>query len=153
MDDPAETPLATITFFWIKGNIHLNPTLHPNGTFHGQLQEPRVNNMNIKINVDFLFYFILFLFIDLFIDLFIYLFIWGGGGGGGLAWDKYDIFWVKISVTFLHNSLQAPGPWLNTKMSSCQYRKSHCGEDKTVVISYTGKMSSSGCPRFSYLFT
>ena len=42
-----------------------------------------------------------------------------------------------------------PGPWFNIKMSSCQCRKSHCG-DKTVVrssylyngISYTGKMSS-----------
>ena len=41
------------------------------------------------------------------------------------------------------------GPWFNIKMSSYQYRKSHCG-DKTVVrssylhngISYTGKMSS-----------
>ena len=42
-----------------------------------------------------------------------------------------------------------PKCWFNTKMSSYQYRKSHCG-DKTVVrlsylhngISYTGKMSS-----------
>ena len=42
-----------------------------------------------------------------------------------------------------------PGPRFNLKMSSYQYRKSHCG-DKTVVrssylhngISYTGKMSS-----------
>ena len=42
-----------------------------------------------------------------------------------------------------------PGPWFNIKMSSYQYRKSHCG-DKTVVrssylhkgISYTGKMAS-----------
>ena len=41
------------------------------------------------------------------------------------------------------------GPWFNIKMSSYQYRKSHCG-DKTVVrssylhngISYTGKMVS-----------
>ena len=44
---------------------------------------------------------------------------------------------------------QQPGPWFNIKMSSYQYRKSHCG-DKTVVrssylhngISFTGKMSS-----------
>ena len=28
-----------------------------------------------------------------------------------------------------------PGPWFNIKMSSYQYRKSHCG-DKTVIISY-----------------
>ena len=42
-----------------------------------------------------------------------------------------------------------PGPWYNIKMSSYQYRKSHCG-DKTVVrssylhngISFTGKMTS-----------
>ena len=41
------------------------------------------------------------------------------------------------------------GPWFNIKMSSYQYRKSHCG-DKTILrpsylhngISYTGKMSS-----------
>ena len=40
---------------------------------------------------------------------------------------------------------QTPGPWFNIKMSSYQYRKSHCG-DKTIVrssylhkgISYTG---------------
>ena len=44
---------------------------------------------------------------------------------------------------------QRPGPWFNIKMSSYQYRKSHCW-DKTVVrssylhngISYTGKISS-----------
>ena len=44
---------------------------------------------------------------------------------------------------------KGPGPWFNIKMSSYQYRKSHCG-DKTVVrssylhngISYTGKMTS-----------
>ena len=47
------------------------------------------------------------------------------------------------------NYCRNPGPWFNIKMSSYQYRKSHCG-DKTVVrssylhngISYTGKMSS-----------
>ena len=43
----------------------------------------------------------------------------------------------------------SPGPWFNINMSSCQHRKSHCG-DKTVArssyhhngISYTGKMTS-----------
>ena len=43
----------------------------------------------------------------------------------------------------------APGPRFNIKMTSYQYRKSHCG-DKTILrpsylhngISYTGKMSS-----------
>ena len=42
-----------------------------------------------------------------------------------------------------------PGPWFNIKMTSYQYRKSHCG-DKTILrpsylhngISYTGKMPS-----------
>ena len=49
----------------------------------------------------------------------------------------------------LSASLTLSGPRFNIKMSSYQYRKSHCG-DKTVVrssylhngISYTGKMSS-----------
>ena len=42
-----------------------------------------------------------------------------------------------------------PGPWFNIKMSSYQYRESHCG-DKTILrpsylhngISYAGKMRS-----------
>ena len=42
-----------------------------------------------------------------------------------------------------------PGPWFNIKISSNQYRKSHCG-DKTIIrssylhngISYTGKTTS-----------
>ena len=42
-----------------------------------------------------------------------------------------------------------PGPWFNIKMSSYQYRKSHCG-DKTILrpsylhngVSYTGKTPS-----------
>ena len=50
---------------------------------------------------------------------------------------------------FIANELQLPGPWFNIKMSSYQYRKSHCG-DKTIFrasylhngISYTGKMAS-----------
>ena len=51
--------------------------------------------------------------------------------------------YITITNTF------RSGPWFNIKMSSYQYRKSHCG-DKTVVrssylhngISFTGKMSS-----------
>ena len=47
------------------------------------------------------------------------------------------------------SNVRIPGPWFNIKMSSYQYRKSHCG-NKTVVrssylhngISYTGKMTS-----------
>ena len=62
---------------------------------------------------------------------------------------------VMFSAFWLHDNIQSvfridqPGPWFNIKMSSYQYRKSHCG-DKTVVrssylhsgISYTGKMTS-----------
>ena len=56
-----------------------------------------------------------------------------------------------------------PGPWFNIKMSSYQYRKSHCG-DKTILrpsylhngISYTGKMMSFywiGAQNADYIFT
>ena len=46
-------------------------------------------------------------------------------------------------------TLTQTGPWFNIKMSSYQYRKSHCG-DKTILrpsylhngISYTGKTTS-----------
>ena len=62
---------------------------------------------------------------------------------------------VRVYVSVIHPNapyclcLWCSGPWFNIKMSSYQYRKSHCG-DKTVVrspylhngISYTGKMSS-----------
>ena len=71
-----------------------------------------------------------------------------------LAWNDSRQHWKTpwytmggcniIWMTAVH-----PGPWFNIKMSSYQYRKSHCG-DKTVVrssylhngISYTSKMSS-----------
>ena len=51
--------------------------------------------------------------------------------------------------TDMTHIFMTPGPRFNIKMSSYQYRKSHC-EDKTVVrssylhngISYTGKMTS-----------
>ena len=61
--------------------------------------------------------------------------------------------WVSEGYPIYYNSPQGgfypPGPWVNIKMSSYQYRKSHCG-DKTVVrssylhngISYTGKITS-----------
>ena len=59
----------------------------------------------------------------------------------------YNVARVSMScgAMWAHRS----GPWFNIKISSYQYRKSHCG-DKTVVrssylhngISYTGKMSS-----------
>ena len=55
----------------------------------------------------------------------------------------------KLSTLLASLCGKSSGPWFNIKMSSYQYRKSHCG-DKTVVrssylhnvISYTGKMTS-----------
>ena len=56
---------------------------------------------------------------------------------------------AKVSGGGLTLLVRKPGPWFNIKMSTYQYRKSHCG-DKTVVrssylhsgIFYTGKMIS-----------
>ena len=53
------------------------------------------------------------------------------------------------SMKVLGSNTGPSGPWFNIKMSSNQYRKSHCG-DKTILrpsylhngISYTGKMTS-----------
>ena len=54
-----------------------------------------------------------------------------------------------IPETLHTNQFEWPGPWFNIKMTSYQYRKSHCG-DKTIWrpsylhngISHTGKMPS-----------
>ena len=68
--------------------------------------------------------------------------------------EKFYIL-IQISLKFVPDSpvdksaLSAPEPWFNIKMSSYQYRKSHCG-DKMVIrpsylhngISFTGKMAS-----------
>ena len=62
-----------------------------------------------------------------------------------LSWSKF----ACKKWRFITCHKQGPGPWFNIKMSSCQYRKSHCG-DKTILrpfylhneISYTGKMTS-----------
>ena len=62
------------------------------------------------------------------------------------CWRSVAIVSAMISVPW---QSKGPGPWFNIKMSSYQYRKSHCG-DKTVVrssylnngISYTGKTAS-----------
>ena len=59
----------------------------------------------------------------------------------------YEMRWNKIIQPKMKTT--TPGGWINIKMPSYQYRKSHCG-DKTVVrssylhnwISYTGKMTS-----------
>ena len=62
-------------------------------------------------------------------------------------WITLDI----MNVMYWYKKLpeQYPGSWFNIKVSSYQYRKSHCG-DKTILrpsylhngISYTGKMTS-----------
>ena len=60
------------------------------------------------------------------------------------GWSCLIFHWWLMSLC-----CQEPGPWFNIKMSSYQYRKSHCG-DKTVVrssylhngISFTAEMSS-----------
>ena len=79
-------------------------------------------------------------------------------GTPGSKWDQSctngSSSWCTLGVSLLYKTnlsttKQLPGPWLNIKLSSYQYRKSHCG-DKAVVrssylhngISYTGKMSS-----------
>ena len=59
---------------------------------------------------------------------------------------SYVIPTLLLSIS---QKLKASGPWLNIKMSSYQYRKSHCG-DKTILRppylhngnSYTGKTTS-----------
>ena len=57
---------------------------------------------------------------------------------------------VMVKLFFSWNIVvSVPGGWINIKMPSYQYRKSHCGE-KTILwqsylqngISYTGKMTS-----------
>ena len=57
-------------------------------------------------------------------------------------------FMWALNIALSYYVHQISGSWFNTKMSSYQYRKSHCG-DKTAVrssylhngISYTGKMT------------
>ena len=66
----------------------------------------------------------------------------------------FETWWHPSDITvmvcrYLQNQAITTGPRFNIKMSSYQYRKSHCG-DKTVVrssylhngISYTGKTTS-----------
>ena len=69
------------------------------------------------------------------------------GWASGLWVSKLRYYCIAGTSTGIN--WHGPGPWFNIKMSSHQYRKSHCG-DKTVVrssyphngISYTGKMTS-----------
>ena len=58
-----------------------------------------------------------------------------------------QIFWA---VKFRFSWSVIPGPWFNIKMSSYQYRKSHCGYNTILRpsylhngIAYTGKTASS----------
>ena len=67
------------------------------------------------------------------------------------CWWPVSLCYQGINSMYWYNSptIFQPQHWFNIKMSSYQYRKSHCG-DKTVVrssylhngISYTGKMAS-----------
>ena len=60
------------------------------------------------------------------------------------------LVWTVVPLLLKGPDVAAtPGPWFNIKMSSYQYRNSHCG-DKTILrpsylhngIPYTGKMTS-----------
>ena len=64
----------------------------------------------------------------------------------------FEAPWHSCVVTVMNSQWKnknSPGPWFNIKMSSYQYRNSHCG-DKTILrssyldngISYTGKITS-----------
>ena len=62
-------------------------------------------------------------------------------------WAGQDSFLDQRKFEF--ENIQSSGAWINIKLPSYQYRKSHCGE-KTILrpsylhngISYTGKMTS-----------
>ena len=65
-------------------------------------------------------------------------------------WSMCIVITTKIFVAICFPiDLGEPGPWFNIKMTSYQYRKSHCG-DKTILrpsylhngIFFSGKMSS-----------
>ena len=68
--------------------------------------------------------------------------------GAEIFWEKWKIYFNFLQFFNSAENRQEPGPQFNIKMTSYQYRKSHCG-DKTVVrlsylhkgISYTGKTS------------
>ena len=72
---------------------------------------------------------------------------------GSAEFPIWPFWWwsqnVPVKLLGQCHGCGCPGSWFNIKMSSYQYRKSHCG-DKTVVrssylyngISYAGKISS-----------
>ena len=84
------------------------------------------------------------------------MYIWGLNCNR--RWCYTGFMWsVHLFVVFCHchsviwkvSRWLSSGPWFNIRMSSYQYKKSHCG-DKTILrpsylhngISYTGKMTS-----------
>ena len=75
---------------------------------------------------------------------------WSMGKSIWVIWASDNV--AQLQVYKIPKALKwrkRPGGWINIKMSSYQYRKSHCG-DKTILrpsylhngISYTGKMTS-----------
>ena len=59
----------------------------------------------------------------------------------------YPGWWLPKRADDPSEAEASPGPWFNIKMSSYQYRKSHCRDKRVVIssylqngISYTGKM-------------
>ena len=54
---------------------------------------------------------------------------------------EYPLYIESIWWQLITSWDKEPGPWFNIKMSSYQYRESHCG-DLHNGISYTGKMPS-----------
>ena len=75
---------------------------------------------------------------------------WSKGASRHVLFTLRFISYQICFATTFQNGLIAiiPGPWFNMKMTSHQYRKSHCG-DKTILrpsylhngISYTDKMT------------
>ena len=67
-----------------------------------------------------------------------------------VLWWKYPMLVGPVMLPQQQKYLRPnSGPWINIKMSSYLYRKSHCGNKTDVrssylhtVISYTGKMTS-----------
>ena len=62
--------------------------------------------------------------------------------------DEYIMCWTHCDLVLPYGTME-PGPWFNIKMTSYQYRISHCG-DQTILrpsflhigISYTDKTTS-----------
>ena len=76
---------------------------------------------------------------------------WSGAAFTLVQIQSHIKWFHGLSKVKMHtvSHVERPGAWINIKMPSYQYRKSHCG-DKTILrpsylhngISYTGKMTS-----------